>query len=134
MKFKDLQIGQTATTETLITDELIQLFAKASGDRNPIHLDEAFAQTTAFGKRIAHGMLVASFISSAIANKLPGHGTVYRTQSIKFKYPAFIGDTVVTSIEIKDMVERTHTITLKTKCTNQDGKILVMGEAVVIFE
>ena len=134
MQFKDLEIGQTAQTETIITDELIQLFAKASGDVNPIHLDDEFAKTTPFGQRIAHGMLVASFISSAIANKLPGHGTVYRTQSLKFKQPTFIGDTVTTTIEIKEMVERTHTVTLKTKCVNQDGKVLVMGEAVVIVE
>ncbi len=134
MSFKDLIIGQSAQTQTVITDELIQLFAQASGDVNPIHLDEAFAKTTPFRKRIAHGMLVASFISSAIANKLPGHGTVYRTQSLKFKQPAFIGDTVTTTIEIKEMVERTHTVTLKTKCCNQDGKILVLGEAVVIVE
>ncbi len=134
MKFEDIKTGMSVEVKSVVTDEMIRLFAKASGDINPIHLDDDFAEKTNFGKRIAHGMLIASFISSAIANELPGHGTVYRSQTLKFKHPAFIGDEITTRIEVADMIERTHTVTLKTKCSNQDGKVLVMGEAVVIVE
>jgi len=127
-----LQIGVSASREYTITDEMIRAFAQASGDTNPLHLDEAFAATTQFGRRIAHGMLTASFISAVLANDLPGPGTIYLGQEVKFRAPVFIDDTITVTIELVRYREDKRIATFSTTCTNQDGSTVLDGEAVVI--
>lgn len=132
MTAQPLTLGVTASRSHAITDELIRGFAAVSGDHNPLHLDEAHAATTQFGKRIAHGMLTASFISAILGNDLPGVGTIYLSQSVKFKAPVFIGDTITATVTLTAYREDRNIATFSTTCTNQDGKLVLEGEAVVI--
>ncbi|MBN1966185.1 MAG: MaoC family dehydratase [Anaerolineae bacterium] len=127
-----LQIGMTASRTKTISEDDIAHFAAASGDTNPLHLDEAYAATTIFGRRIAHGMLTASLISAVLANDLPGQGTIYLSQSMQFKAPVFIGDTITATVTVTAYRENKRIATLHTTCTNQAGKLVLDGEAVVI--
>lgn len=127
-----LNPGEKATRTTTITDEMIRLFADLSGDNNPVHLDDAHAQTTRFGRRIAHGMIAAGLISATLANDLPGPGTVYLSQTLQFKAPVFPGDTITTTVEVKSVRPDKPIVTLATFCKNQDGKVVLEGEAVVL--
>ena len=125
-----LEIGATASRTKTITDQDIRSFADIVDDHNPVHMDEAFAATTTFKKRIAHGMLGASVISAALANDLPGPGTVYLGQDLKFKAPVFIGDTITATVTCTAL--RRKIATFKTVVTNQDGTVVIEGEATVI--
>jgi len=125
--------GDKAARVTPITDHMIRTFAEISGDTNPIHLDDEYAATTRFGRRIAHGMLAAGLISATIANDLPGSGTVYLSQSLKFKSPVFPGDIITTTIEVASVRPDKPIATLSTTCINQDGVTVLEGEAVVLF-
>lgn len=127
-----LEIGITAQRTQVITDEAIRAFAQASGDTNPVHLDDAYAATTPFGRRIAHGMLSAGIISAVLGNDLPGPGTIYLGQELKFKAPVYIGDTLTATVELVKYREDKRIATFRTTCTNQDGVVVVEGEAVVI--
>jgi 3-hydroxybutyryl-CoA dehydratase len=127
-----LNPGVTATRTTTITDEMIRLFADLSGDHNPVHLDDAYARTTRFGRRIAHGMIAAGLISATLANDLPGPGTVYLSQTLQFKAPVFPGDTITTIVEVKSIRPDKPIVTLATFCKNQDGKVVLEGEAIVL--
>ncbi|NEX93589.1 MaoC family dehydratase [Caulobacter sp. 17J65-9] len=127
---EDLGVGRQVEVAHVVTDADIVKFAEASGDFNPVHLDEAYAQTTPFKGRIAHGMLSGAFISAALANKLPGPGSVYLAQSLKFKRPVRPGDEVVTRIEVTKLDERRGFVWLDTTCL-VNGKAVVEGEAMV---
>ncbi len=127
-----INIGDTATRTKTITNEDVWNFAAATGDMNPVHLDETYAADTRFGKRIAHGMLTGAIISAILGNDLPGPGTVYLGQEFKFKAPVFIGDTVTAQVEVVNYREDKRITTLRTTCTNQDGVLVLEGEAVVI--
>lgn len=127
-----LKVGDSASRTKTITDADVQDFARASGDTNPVHLDEEYAATTRFGKRIAHGMLTGSLISAVLGNDLPGNGSIYLGQEFKFKAPVFIGDTITATVEVTAYREEKRIATLKTTCTNQDGAVVLEGEAVVI--
>jgi acyl dehydratase len=127
-----LTIGQSASRTTTMTAHMIEQFAAATGDNNSIHLDEEFAKTTRFGKRIAHGMLTAGLISAVLANDLPGPGTIYLGQTAIFKAPVFIGDVITATVEVTAYREVRRIATLKTMCTNQDGVTVVEGEATVL--
>jgi 3-hydroxybutyryl-CoA dehydratase len=113
---------------------MVVAFADLVGDHNPVHLDEAFAATTRFGHRIAHGMLVAGLISSAIATDLPGPGIVYLSQSLRFKAPVYLGDTITVHIQVVKRREDKPIVTLATVCTNQEGTTVIEGEAVVLVQ
>jgi 3-hydroxybutyryl-CoA dehydratase len=115
-----------------VTDELIRKFAEVSGDYNPIHLDEEFAKTTRFGRRIAHGMLSGAFISAVLGYELRERKIVYLSQSLKFTAPVYIGDTVTTTATVETIREDKGIVTLKTTCINQNGESLVRGEAVIM--
>ena len=128
-----LSPGETASRTTIITDEMIRLFADLSGDNNPVHLDDAYAQTTRFGRRIAHGMIAAGLISATLANDLPGPGTVYLSQTLQFKAPVFPDDIITTTVEVKSVRPDKPIVTLTTFCKNQDGKVVLEGEAIVLF-
>ena len=125
--------GDKATRTTPITDKMIRAFAEISGDNNPIHLDDEYAAGTRFGRRIAHGMLAAGLISATIANDLPGPGTVYLSQSLKFKSPVFPGDTITTTIEVASIRPDKPIAILTTTCANQEGVVVLDGEAVVLY-
>ncbi len=128
----NLEIGVQAIRVKTITDEDIRLFAQITNDTNPVHLDESYAATTQFGRRIAHGMLTASLVSAVLANDLPGPGTVYLGQDIKFKAPVFIGDTITAKVELTQYRADKRIATFRTTCTNQDDKLVLEGEAVVL--
>ena len=129
----ELQIGDTFSTQRKVTDELVRKFAEVSGDYNPIHLDENFARTTRFGRRIAHGMLSGAFISAVLGNEFKERKIVYLSQTMKFIAPVFIDDTVTTSGTVIRIRDDKGIVTLETVCTNQAGEVLVKGEAVVMI-
>jgi 3-hydroxybutyryl-CoA dehydratase len=127
-----LSVGDAAEMSKTITDEDVRAFAELTGDRNPVHLDEEYAAGTRFGRRIAHGMLGASLVSAVLANELPGRGTVYLSQTLRFTAPVFLGDTVTARVVVKAVREDKPVVTLETVCTNQRGERVVEGEAVVL--
>ena len=129
--FEDLSEGQSAEFTQVASDEAVQAFADLSGDHNPIHLDEAYARTTQFGGRIAHGMLSGAYISAALASKLPGPGAVYLSQSIRFRRPVRVGESVTARVTVKALDEQRAHATLTTVC-EVNGKVVVEGEAVVM--
>lgn len=128
-----LKIGDTAAHTLTVSDEIVRGFAELTGDRNPVHLDDEFAQSTRFGRRIAHGMIAASQISAAIGNTLPGPGTIYLSQSLQFLAPVFVGDIVTTRVTVTSIKEGKPIATLATVCENQSGEVVLKGEAVVLF-
>lgn len=128
-----LNPGEKASRTTIITDEMIRTFADLTGDNNPVHLDDTYAATTRFGRRIAHGMIAAGLISAALANDLPGPGTVYLSQTLKFKAPVYPGDTITTTVEVKTIRPDKPIATLGTVCKNQEDVVVLEGEAVVLI-
>lgn len=133
MKFQHLDIGSTVTRTRTVTDEMIQAFANIMDDFNPIHVDDSYAASTSFGQRIAHGMIVAGLVSATLANDLPGPGTVYLGQTLKFKAPVYPGETITATVEVKSVRLDKPIATLTTTCTKQDGTLVLEGEAVVLF-
>ena len=128
---EDLEIGMSRTLERKITQNDILLFSKVSGDQNPVHLDEEYAQQTIFGRRIAHGMLTASLISAVIAEQLPGHGTVYLSQTLKFMRPVLPGQFVTTTVQVTNINYSNRRVTLDCTC-KVDENIVLAGEALVL--
>jgi 3-hydroxybutyryl-CoA dehydratase len=126
------EIGQSASLSRTITAHDVDLFARASGDDNPVHLDEEFAKTTRFGKRIAHGMLSASLISALLGTKFPGNGTIYLKQTLAFLRPVAIGETITATATVTAYRPDKQILTLATVCTNEAGEKVVDGEAVVL--
>lgn len=129
--YEDLQLGMTATFAKTITEADIVLFAAVSGDNNAVHINEEFAQTTQFKGRIAHGMLSASVISAAIAGRLPGPGTVYLGQNLRFKAPVRPGATVHATVTVKELFPEKRRVALTTVCTVA-GKAVIEGDALVM--
>ena len=129
---EDLAVGMTASLTKTITMEDIIKFSEVSTDVNPVHLDPAYAATTPFKGVIAHGMLSAGLISAVMANQLPGPGTVYLAQSLKFKVPVRPGDEVTATATIKEIDSRRKRVLLDTVCTVR-GKAVIEGEATVMF-
>lgn len=127
----DLKIGMTASYETTVSSSDIEAFAQVSGDHNPVHLDEAFAAATPFKSRIAHGMLSASYISTVLGTKLPGPGSIYLSQSLRFRAPVRCDDRVVTTVEVTAIDPRGR-VTLACACRVGDT-IVVDGEAQVMI-
>ena len=128
---EDLSVGQSAElTRTVQADDLVA-FATVTGDDNPVHLDEAFAKTTSFGGRIAHGMLSAGYISAVIGTKLPGSGAIYLEQTLRFRRPVRIGDAVTARAEITAIDAERARITLAIDC-RVAGKVVVDGEATIM--
>ena len=126
-----ISVGDGAEVSKTITEQDIDNFAEISGDNNPAHLDEEYAKNTAFKHRIAHGMFVSSLISNVLGNELPGHGTIYMTQSLKFLAPVYINDTITARVEVIEKIAEKKRIIFQTTCTNQDGKTVIHGEALV---
>jgi 3-hydroxybutyryl-CoA dehydratase len=129
----NINIGDTFSRTREVTDDLVRKFAEVSGDFNPIHLDEDFAATTRFGRRIAHGMLSGALISAVLGSEFRERKIVYLSQTMKFVAPVFIGDTVTATGTVKRIRKDKGIVVLETVCTNQAGQILVTGEAVIMI-
>ena len=129
---ESLVVGQSVEVPTVVTAHMVELFAEATGDRNPVHLDEEFAAKTKFGGRIAHGMLTAGFVSAAIASRLPGPGSIYMGQTLRFTRPVKLGDTVTVKLEVIEIIAEKKRVRLSTVCTNQNGETVMEGEATVM--
>ena len=129
--FDELKLGHSARFSKTVTDADIYLFAGVTGDLNPAHIDETYAKGTFFKTRIAHGMLSAGFISAVIGTRLPGPGTVYMHQTLDFLAPVRIGDTVTATVEVIEKGEDKKRVRLKTTCVNQEGVMVLDGEAMV---
>ena len=130
--FDEIQVGATACYSKTLTPEDARLFAKTSGDTNPIHLDEEYAKSTAFGGCIGHGMWSGALVSAAIATTLPGPGSIYRSQTLKFLKPARIGDVLTVTLSVIEKKDRVKLVTLDCLVTNQDGIKIATGTAEVI--
>ncbi len=132
-RLEDLSVGQSAEQAHTVTEADIAAFAAVSGDENPLHMDEAYAATTAFKGRIAHGMLGASYISAILGNDLPGPGSVYLSQTLRFRRPIRIADLVTARVSVAAIDAEKARVTLETVCL-VDGKTAIEGEAMVIVE
>ncbi len=130
MPFSDLAVGQTASLGKTITEADILMFTAVSTDTNPVHLNAEVAKESIFGERIAHGMLSAGLISAVLGTRLPGPGTIYLGQTLRFRAPVKIGDTVTATAEITALDPTKNRATLKTTCTVA-GKAVIEGEATV---
>ena len=128
---EEMEIGMSRYVEKTVTDRDIELFAEVSTDRNPVHLDDAYARDTIFEGRIAHGMLTAGLISAVIGEQLPGHGTVYLGQSLKFLAPVRPGDLVTAEVEVLEIDYGKRRVRLDTRAL-VDGKPVLKGEATVL--
>lgn len=126
-----IKVGDSASYTRTIGEEEVALYAKITGDSNSVHLDEEYARNTIFKGRIAHGMLVSGLISTVLGTILPGLGTIYLSQSLKFLAPVRLGDTVTATVRVVEINREKKRARLETVCTNQLGKEVVVGEAVV---
>lgn len=129
----DLKIGDKFSTSKQITDSVVRAFADLSGDYNPIHIDEEFAKTTRFGRRIAHGMISGALISAVLGYEFKERRVVYLSQTLKFVAPVFIDDTVTATATVANIREDKQIVMLETVCTKQTGETVVKGEAVVMI-
>ena len=128
---EDIEMGMTRYIQKIITDRDIEKFAEISTDHNPVHLDDAYARDTIFEGRIAHGMLTAGLVSAVIGEQLPGHGTIYMSQNLKFLAPVRPGDLVYAEVRVVDMVIDKRRVKLDCRC-EVNGKNVLVGEAMVL--
>lgn len=132
MRFEELEVGQAAEVTKTVTETDVILYAGITGDFNPAHVDAVYAEASRFGGRIAHGMLSAGFISAVLAMKLPGPGTIYLSQSLRFLRPVRIGDTVTARVEVAELLPGKRRARLRTTCLVQGGEAVIEGEALVL--
>jgi 3-hydroxybutyryl-CoA dehydratase len=132
--YATLQVGARDSISKTVTAAVVDAFADVSNDHNPLHLDEDFAKTTPFGKRIAHGMISAGLISAVHGTKIPGMGTIYVNQSLKFRRPVFLGDTLTAWAEVQEKNDAKKRVTMKNWVENQNGDVVVEGEALLLFD
>ena len=125
----ELKVGDSAQISKKITETDINDFARVTGDFNPVHLDQAYAEKTIFKGRIAHGLLSVGLLSNILGNILPGHGTIYLSQEVKFLAPVRIGDTITARVEVIELLPEKNRAKFRTTCINQDGKEVVDGTA-----
>ena len=127
-----IKVGDNASLTKTFSDQDVRSFAEISGDKNPVHLDDEFAAQTQFKKRLVHGILTAGLISAVLGTELPGPGSIYLSQSINFRAPVFIGDTITATATVVKMREGKPIVTLETVCKNQDEVVVLKGEAVLL--
>ena len=130
VKFSELEVGDKGGITKTITEEDVKKFVEICGDVNPIHVDVEFAKTTPFKDRIVHGVLVSSLISTVVGTKVPGPGSVWLDQTLKFLRPVKIGDTITATSEILVKIEERQQVVVRTTCTNQDGQVVIEGEGI----
>jgi len=127
----DMKPGDGAEFTKTVSESDVYGFAGITGDFNPAHIDEEYAKGTFFKKRIAHGILSAGFISTVLGTRLPGAGAVYMKQELSFLAPVYIGDTITARVEVMEVHVEKNRVTLKTTCTNQDGRVVLDGTALM---
>ncbi|MEC5272433.1 MaoC family dehydratase [Caldifermentibacillus hisashii] len=125
-------IGQSASWSKTITETDVVLYAGLSGDFNPIHLDKEYAKNTRFKQRIAHGLLTTSLLSQLLGMYLPGKGSVYMEQTIRFTAPVYIGDTITATVTVQEFLEERHILKLLTECKNQNNQVVLTGTATML--
>jgi acyl dehydratase len=124
--------GQTASLTRIVREEDVEAFAWATGDRNPVHLDERYAAGTRFHRRIAHGMLIGSYISGLLGTKFPGPGTIYMSQNMRFLKPVYFGDAIRVVVTVTGYRAEKAILSLRTDCYNQRGEQVIAGDAVCL--
>ncbi|MBR8701143.1 (R)-specific enoyl-CoA hydratase [Fusobacterium sp. DD29] len=132
MRFEELELGMKATVTKTITEGDVTLYAGLTLDINPAHLNEEYAKTTMFKHRIAHGMLTAGLVSAVLGTKLPGEGSIYMGQEMMFTAPVYFGDTITATAEIIELIPEKNRVILSTICTNQEGKVVLKGQAKIM--
>ena len=133
MRYSDLVVGQTAEYSKQVSDDDVMSFARITGDFNAVHVDEAAAKKTRFGGRIAHGMLSGGLVSAAIANELPGAGSIYLAQTMRFTAPVRINDTITVALTVTELLSKNR-VKLSTVCRNQNGETVLDGEATIMVD
>ena len=129
---EEMKVGDSASFTKTVTETDIYLYAGVSGDFNPAHINQVEAEQGMFGKRIAHGMLSAGFISAVLGTKLPGPGTIYMGQELRFTKPVYIGDTITATVTVAELIPEKNRAILDTVCTNQNGDVVIKGKATVM--
>jgi 3-hydroxybutyryl-CoA dehydratase len=129
---EQLEVGKTYEIGITITEQMVENFARATGDYNPIHMDEDYARGTIFNTRVVHGMLHAGLISGIVGTHFPGPGTIYLSQTLKFLKPVFIGDEINYRLKVLEYLQEKNRLRLETVCVNKKGEMVVTGEALVI--
>jgi len=132
MPYDELEVGSSASFSKTLTEADLVMFAAVSGDLNPVHLDESFAKETMFKGRIGHGMWTAGVISATLATVIPGPGTIYLSQDLKFKRPVRLNDEVTATLTVTDKKDKNKQVILDCKVVNQEGTVVAVGEAKVI--
>jgi len=132
LKMHEIQIGQSASYAKTITETDVYLFAGISGDNNPVHVNEVYAKDSIFKSRVAHGILTASLISTVLGTQLPGPGSIYAKQDLKFLAPVYFNDTITATCTAKEKIEEKNMIIFECKVTNQDDKTVLVGDATII--
>ena len=133
MRYAEIVVGQTAEYSKQVSDDDVMSFARITGDFNAVHVDEAAAKKTRFGGRIAHGMLSAGLVSAAIANELPGTGSIYLAQTMRFTAPVRINDTITVALTVTELLSKNR-VKLSTVCRNQNGETVLDGEATIMVD
>jgi len=131
-KFHEIEIGQSASYSKTITETDVYMFAGISGDNNPVHIDEVYAKSSIFKKRVAHGILTAGLISTVLGTKLPGPGSIYAKQDLKFLAPVYFNDTITATCTAKEKIEEKSMIVFECKVTNQENKTVLVGDATIV--
>ena len=127
LNFNEIEIGDSREFKITITNSMVDEFAKISGDFNPLHVDERYAQTTKFGKRVVHGMLLASFLSQMVGMYLPGKHALYSSQTLEFHNPCFVGNEISVTSKVIDKSQSTKIIKIESKISNEENKLLLYG-------
>lgn len=128
----EMKVGDSASFTKTVSEHDVYTYAGVSGDFNPAHVNEVEAQKGKFGKRIAHGMLSAGFISTVLGTQLPGPGTIYMGQELRFTKPVFFGDTITATVTVAELIPEKNRAILDTVCTNQNGDVVIKGKATVM--
>lgn len=129
-----ISVGQKAQVTRKFTEHDVGQFSELSLDFNPVHLDPEYAEKSMFGQRIVHGMLVSSLFSGLLGKHLPGEGTIYLGQDLKFKKPVYLDQEVTATVEVTEVRDDKPIITLATTCVNDEGEVVISGEAVVMYK
>lgn len=129
---KDICLGESSSFSKTITEADVVLFAGVTGDMNPVHMNDVYAKTSMFKSRICHGGLVSALFSTVLGTSLPGVGTIYLSQESKFIKPVYLNDTITATVEVIEIIESKNRVVLKTTATNQDGDVVITGQALVM--
>lgn len=131
MRFEEMKVGDSAHFTKTITEADVVLYSGITGDHNPVHVDQVYAESSRFGGRIAHGMMTAGLISGVLSMRLPGPGTIYMSQSLRFLAPVMVGDTVTARVEVLELIAEKRRVRMSTVCANQRDETVLTGEALL---